>query len=313
MTDLYLTLKDRFGERLEQNVVLRDFTGMKVGGVADYFIRVSKIEDLVEVVNYCVGNEIPYFLLGGGWNIVVSDSGFPGLVIKNETNNIVFGADSSEVIVDSGVELSKLINLAAGHDLGGLEFLFGVPGTVGGAIYGNAGAFGHEMGDFVKSVTLLLPKDQKITMVRKTSEWFEFVYRSSILKENYKNTCFRPVVLTAKIQLAHRRKDEILRLIKENIAKKKQSQPLGEKSAGSFFKNPDNQSGVAAGLLLEKAGAKKMRVGGATFSKKHANFLINQKNATADDVRKLAELAKQTVKEKFNVTLEEEIEYVGRW
>ena len=186
-----------------------------------------------------------------------------------------------------------------------------MPGTVGGAIYGNAGAFGYEIGDFVKSVTLLVPRDDKMVIVRHTADGMKFSYRSSKLKE--KNTSEKPVILTATIQLVQRRKDEILRMMQENLAAKRKSQPLDEVSAGSFFKNIGLGRDNAAGYLLESAGAKRLHVGDAAFSKKHANFLINKKNATGADVRKLAETAKELVKEKFNKDIEEEIEYIGRW
>lgn len=311
--DTELILKDKFGDGLELNVPMRGFTGIAVGGVADYFYRANSIEELVKAVNICLENNVPYFILGGGYNIVVSDSGFPGLVIKNESSNIFFGLDSSEVIVDSGVSLGKLINLAAGKDLGGLEFLCGVPGTIGGAVYGNAGSSGYQIGDFVKSVTMLMPRKDKIAMVRKLPDWMEFAYRSTKLKNDYKNERFKPIILTIRVQLARRRKDEILRFIKENLALKKKNQPLEEKSAGSFFKNPDEKNDLSAGYLLDKAGAKKLRVNGAVISKKHANFILNQRDCRAEDIRKLADLAKEVVYHKYNIELEEEIEYVGRW
>lgn len=294
----------------KHNVVLRDYVSLKVGGVADYFYVATNIDELTRAVTAAYKNQMPYFILAGGYNIVPSDSGFPGLVIKNESSGIVFGSDLSTAIVDSGVRIGKLINLAAGHDLGGLEFLFGVPGTIGGAVYGNAGAFNYEIGDFVKSVTLLMPQDGKILTATKPAVWVNFSYRNSRFKTDYKDQIFKPVILTVTLQLVQRRKDEIMRLVHDNLQQKRRYQPLEEKSAGSFFKNPDK---YAAGYLLEEAGAKKLRVGGAAFSKKHANFLVNRKNATANEVRELAEKAKELVSEKYNIPLEEEIEYIGRW
>jgi UDP-N-acetylmuramate dehydrogenase len=244
---------------------------------------------------------------------VPSDAGFPGLVIINKSSNIVFSPDFSTVIVDSGVNLGKLINMAAGRDLGGLEFLFGVPGTIGGSIYGNAGAFGHEIGDFVKSLTIMQPAEGKMIVTRHTAEWMNFSYRSSRLKSQSSCGTYKPVILTATLQLVQRRKDEILRMMQENLAKKKESQPVGEFSAGSFFKNNGLGKEQSAGYLLDKAGVKKIRVGGAEFSKKHANFLINKKNATASDIRSLAEKAKDLVEAKFNIRLNEEVEYIGKW
>lgn len=306
-------LLKELGDQVQKNVVLKDHVSLKVGGVADYFYVAKKIEDLVNAVSTAYKYKIPYFILAGGYNIIPSDAGFPGLVIKNETSNIVFSPDFSTVIVDSGVQLGKLINMAAGRDLGGLEFLFGVPGTIGGAIYGNAGSFGHEIGDFVKSVTVMSPTPEgKMAISKHTAEWMNFSYRGSELKsENHDG--FKPVILTATLQLVQRRKDEILRMMQENLAKKKSAQPTGDASAGSFFKNSGVGVERSAGYLLDKAGAQKIHVGGAEFSKKHANFLINKKNATAQDVRTLAEKAKDLVKEKFDVDLDEEVEYIGRW
>jgi UDP-N-acetylmuramate dehydrogenase len=312
MDEIETRLKSKLGSGLKNNVVLKDHTSIGVGGVADYFFEADTVEDLMLAVNTAYLYKVPYFVLGGGYNIVPSDSGFPGLVIKNKTSNVVFAGDSSEVIVDSGVHLGRLINLAAGRDLGGLEFLFGVPGTVGGAICGNAGAFNFEISDFVKSVTLLIPGNDEIATTKYPASWMNFSYRSSKIKRDYAAEPFPPVILTAKLQLVQRRRDEILKMMQENLRRKKETQPVGEKSAGSFFKNPAVDK-AAAGYYLEQAGAKKMHIGGASFSKKHANFLINSKNASANDIRALANQAKEAVKEKFDVDLKEEIEYIGRW
>jgi len=306
-------LKKGLGEELRTNVTLSDFISINVGGVADYFYVAKKIDDLVKAVSVAYNLGISYFIMGGGYNIVPSDNGFPGLVIKNECSSVAFSEENSQVIIDSGLQLAKLINISAGKEFGGLEFLFGIPGTVGGAVYGNAGAFSYEIGDFVKSVILLMPKDGKMAIVKKDPEWMEFAYRSSKLKQDFCGEKYKPIILTIKLQLVKRRRDEILNLMKENMAKKVASQPLTEKSAGSFFKNIDSTREHSAGYLLDCAGAKRMRVGGAAFSKKHANFLINRKNAKATDIRLLADKAREAVKEKYNLDLEEEIEYIGKW
>lgn len=306
-------LRQELGEELKINITLKDFISIGVGGVADYFFVAKKIDDLVKAVSLAYKLEIPYFIMGGGYNVVPSDAGFPGLVIKNECSNVAFSEENSQVIVDSGLLLAKLINIAAGKEFGGLEFLFGIPGTVGGAVYGNAGAFSYEIGDFVKSVILLMPKDGKMTIVKKDPEWMKFAYRSSKLKSNFCGEKFKPIILTVKLQLVKRRRDEILSLMQSNLAKKVEKQPLKEKSAGSFFKNIDGTPEHSAGYLLDSVGAKKMKIGGATFSKKHANFLINQKNASAGDIRRLADKVREAVKEKYGFELEEEIEYIGKW
>jgi UDP-N-acetylmuramate dehydrogenase len=312
-SEIYEKLKSELGEELQQKVALKNYVSLGVGGEAEYFYIAKKIDDLVKAVTVAHRHNLSYFVLGGGYNVVPSDEGFSGLVIKNECSNAAFSGDTSEVIVDSGLNLGKLINLAASRDFGGLEFLYGVPGTVGGAVYGNAGAFGYEIGDFIKSIILLVPKTDEMAIIKKDKIWMGFSYRSTKLKKEFKNEKFKPVILTVKLQLVKRRRDEILGFMQENLKQKKLSQPLNEKSAGSFFKNISKQSEESAGYLLEKAGAKRMKVGSASFSKKHANFLVNRKNATASDVRGLAEKAKDAVREKFNKDLEEEIEYIGNW
>lgn len=329
-------LRENLGDKLEENVLLRDFTSMGVGGVADYFYRAQKVDDLVGAVSYLSKNQIPYFILGGGYNVIVSDMGFPGVVIKNEVRDIVFSGDSTEVIVGSGVEIGRLLMDAASRDFGGLEFLFGIPGTIGGAVYGNAGAFGHSIGDFVKSATILIPgkggeiptlpdghrggtglrlKGVGAKIIRHSGKWFEFGNRTSKLKEFTKLRPGenRPVILSVKLQLCQSRKDVILRKMQENLKLKKSSQPLGVKSAGSFFKNPGEGREQSAGFLLDRSGAKRFHVGDAIVSRIHANFVVNKNKATADDIRRLAGQMKDAVRAEFRTVLEEEVEYVGKW
>ncbi|MCX6812112.1 MAG: UDP-N-acetylmuramate dehydrogenase [Candidatus Berkelbacteria bacterium] len=310
-------LREQFGDRLEENVLLRDFTSIGVGGIADGFFRAERVDDLVEIVSFLSRREIPYFILGGGYNIVVSDVGFPGVVIKNEVRDIVFSAGSAEVIASSGVEIARLLMDCASRDFGGLEFLFGIPGTIGGAVYGNAGAFGHAIGDFVKSVTILLPgnKDRETKIIRHSGRWLEFQNRSSKIKEfsRLHPNENKPVILSVKLQLAQSKKGVILAKMQENFRQKKISQPLEAKSAGCFFLNPGEQKEQSAGYLLDGAKAKKLHIADAVVSKKHANFVINKNKATAEDIRRLANLMKDLVRAKFRTNLEEEIEYVGKW
>jgi len=328
---LFSVLKD-----LKEHEVMRNHITMRVGGVADFYYEAKTIDDLVKAVKIAYKINIPYFVLGNGSNIIFSDFGFPGLVIKNSTSNIAFMAEKSQAIVDSGGTLSKLILDAASNNFSGLEFLYGVPGTIGGAVYNNAGAWGQSIGDFVKSATLLIPpgfmkenpnniKEHEIIQV--PGEWLEFKYRSSKLKRivSYK----KPIILSLRIQLAQNRQEEIMRRL--NIFKKtrKDKQPIGQ-SAGSVFKNPipkelQNVTGAGsinmpdlpkertAGYMLEKSGAKRMHVGSARVASKHANFVINTGDAKAQEVRQLIEQMRRAVKVKFDVNLEEEIEYIGQW
>ncbi len=306
-------LKAELGDKLKNDVLLRDLTTIGVGGLTDYYLEADNIEQLVEAVNVAHKNNISILVIGWGSNIIASDYGFDGLIIKNKSTNLVFSEEKGQVIADSGISLGKLLNLAASNDLGGLEFLSGVPGTLGGAINNNAGSKDYSIGDFVKSITVLEEKGGKLEVTRHNNKWMEFEYRRSKLKAGYKSGEFKPVILTARIQLTHKRKDEILKSIQKNLEEKKANQPLVEKSAGSFFKNPGKIKEQAAGYLLDKSGAKKLSEGDAQVSKKHANFIINRNKATAKEIRLLADKMRNEVKKEYNQELEEEVEYIGKW
>lgn len=296
-------LRDRLGENLVFSVLMKDHTTIKVGGIADYFYTAKNIEDIVSAAGIAQKFGIPFTVIGAGSNIIVSDMGYKGLIIKNESNNVVINAERGEVIADSGLSVSTLLNQVASYNMGGIEFLAGIPGTLGGAIYGNAGSATAYIGNYVKSLTMLDLMRDELKVVKRTHEWMEFTYRSTKLKRMAKDN-FKPVILTAHLRLPQKRNDEIIKLIQESLAMRKEKQPLGEKSAGSFFKNPGKLPEQAAGYLLDKSGAKKLRSGGAAISKKHANFIVNSRDATANDVRKLADSAKQLVRDNFDVTLE---------
>ncbi len=305
-------LKDRLGDNLEFKTLLKNYTTIGVGGIADYFYCAQNIEQLVQSVGLAEKFNIPYLIIGGGSNIVFSDIGFKGLVIKNASKNIVINKDKGEVIADSGVSVSKLLNMTASENLGGIEFMAGVPGTLGGAIYGNAGSQTSYIGDYVKSVTILEKAMGEIKIIKRSHDWMEFSYRSTKLKRSFKDG-FKPIILTVHMRMAQKRSDEILKNIKEFNQIRQEKQPVGEKSCGSWFKNPGKLPEQAAGYLLEKSGAKKMRVGGAMISRKHANFIVNQKDASAKEIKKLSDMVKQAVYDNYDIMLEEEIEYLGNW
>lgn len=318
-------------KNLKEHEVMRNHTTMRVGGVADFYYIAENIDDLVKAIKLARQIDLPYFILGNGSNIIFSDYGFPGLVIKNNTSNIAFMKETSQVIVDSGVNLQKLILESTSQDLAGLEFLYGVPGTVGGAIYGNAGAYNQSIGDYVKYVTLLMPssgEEKEPKIVQYEREWLDFTYRSSKLKKI--NSLIKPVILSAKIQLAQSKKEEIMRRINLYKNKRMETQPYGGQTVGSIFKNPipENISDVSgagssgmpefarertAGFLLEKSGAKKLKVGGARVSEKHANFIIGNEEVKSMEVRQLIENMRSSVNQKYQINLEEEIEYIGQW
>lgn len=316
-------LRVALGSELQEHSSLRDYTTMRVGGVADFLYVATTIEMLVSALKVCFDHDIPYLVLGAGSNVIVSDAGFPGLVIINRTNNISFIADKSQVIVDSGCIYARLITESASRELSGIEWWFGLPGTIGGAVHNNAETWGHDMSEVVKYVTLLFPpshgKPARIDQVG--VEWMEYAYRSSKLKR-WRGPG-KPIILTITLQLRQQRRDEILRRMKDyKQGRFELHQPKGVSSAGSYFKNPGGPTHMgdrnrkpedSAGWLLDQAGAKKMRIGQAGVSSEHANFLINMGQASAGDMRNLANELKKKVQEKFGVALEEEVEYVGVW
>ncbi|OGD57047.1 UDP-N-acetylenolpyruvoylglucosamine reductase [Candidatus Berkelbacteria bacterium RBG_13_40_8] len=329
-------------EGLREHEIMRNHTTLRVGGVADFYYEAKTIDDLIKAIKISQKANIPYFVLGDGSNILFSDYGFPGLIIKNLTSNIAFMNEKSQVIVDSGMPLARLILESTSRNLSGIEFLYGVPGTVGGAVYGDAGAFGQAIGDFVKYVTLFLPyeksklehieikenqKSKDPRIVQFTRDWMGFSYRSSKIKRT--ESLQKPIILSVIFQLAQSRQEEIMRRLNMYKEKRIISQPWGQ-SAGCVFRNPipaelKNVTGAGsvnmpelpkertAGFMLERAGAKKLRVGSAKVSPKHANFVLNTNGATAQEIRKLIEQMRSVVREKFDINLEEEIEYVGQW
>lgn len=303
----YNDLKKFLGAKLKEHEPMKNHTTFGVGGVADFYFEAEIIEDLIKAVEAARKLNINYLILGSGSNVLFSDYGFPGLVIINRTKNIAFILDKSQVICDSGVLLNRLIMEATDRDLSGLENLIGIPGTVGGAIYDNVGARDCEIGDFVKGVTLL----SRGKIVRYSGKWLEPEYRMTKLKKMGQEN--RPVILSVKLQLARSKKEDILRRIQENLKWRREKQPIGFKSAGSIFKNPGQEKEKTAGYLLDQSGAKKIKVGDAEVSGIHANFIINKNKAKAYDIRMLIEQLRDLVREKQNIVLEEEIEYLGMW
>lgn len=328
---MYAKLKEILKDNLSEDEQLSLHSTLGLGGKAKYFYRAKNISNLILAITTCQKFKIPYLVIGVGSNVVISDEGFTGCIIKNEARNLSFIKDKSQAIADSGVLLSRLILEAASYDFGGLEFLYGIPGTIGGAIYSNAGTFGGAIGDFIISATLFFPNG---SVKRVTKKWMFFNYRDSKLR--HLNP--KPIILSVKFQLARNRKEEILRKIQQYQKIRSTKQPW-ESSAGSYFKNPKvdrtwakkylNMMGekdvvlrdivektghIPAGWLLEQAGAKRIRIKAARVSKKHANFIINYKNrAKSSQVKELAKVLQQKVHEKFGIKLEEEIEYIGDW
>jgi len=274
---------------------LGDHTWFGLGGKADYLITPDNVEQLKDVVLRCNENNLAIWVLGFGSNLLVSDDGVRGAVIKLEGEDFTKTEfDGQGVTAYAGANLGELVRECVRRGLGGLEALTGIPGSVGGAVKMNAGGGYGDIGALIESLTLM---DNKGNVFEKSKPELVFDYR-------WVNVTAR-VILSARIQLAESDPQQMLRTVKEIWIYKKNSQPLNTKNAGCVFKNP---RGLSAGALVDRAGLKGLEIGGAAVSEKHANFIIARKGCKSNDVRRLIEVVQQRVKEKFDVELEPEIE-----
>ncbi|MFH1894497.1 MAG: UDP-N-acetylmuramate dehydrogenase [Patescibacteria group bacterium] len=291
---------------VKRNVSLKNYTTFKIGGSARYFFTAETKDDLMAAVLAAEKLNLPFFILGAGSNLLVSDSGFDGLIIKIQTTK--YKILNTKIIAGAGAKLGELLIVSLKNGLAGLEWAAGIPGTLGGAIFGNAGSFGQSIGGLIEKVEVFNTKTMKIESFK--NKKFKFGYRRSIFKKN-KNL----IILSAEIQLKKDDKRNIKSRLEKFLELREESQPLNFPSAGSIFKNSRlggrQAKGFFAGQLIEKCGLKGKRIGKAEISKKHANFIINLGGAKAGDVKKLITLAKRSIKNKFSVNLEEEIEFLG--
>jgi UDP-N-acetylmuramate dehydrogenase len=304
-------LGQRPGIRLEANGLLARYSAARLGGPADLLLEVNSAEDLAQAVSLLWKLDQPFMILGGGSNVLISDLGVRGLVILNRARQIKFEetATPPRVWAESGANFGLLARQAAQRGLSGLEWAVGIPGTVGGAVTGNAGAHGGDMAGNIQLAEILHRMDgaEKISPIREDwpPERFEFAYRSSILKRNPG----KAVVLSAILALEHSTTALVQARMEEFNRYRRRTQPPGA-SMGSMFKNPPDDY---AGRLIEAAGLKGSSLGGAEISSIHANFFLNRGEATASDVRALIELARREVSKQFGIQLELEIELVGEW
>lgn len=299
---------ERFGDKLQMQVPLSRYTSARVGGPAEMFLTVNSSAELQTAVDLAYRHHLPTFILGGGSNIMVADQGVRGLVIMNRAKQVQYKHIGAGVIctAESGMNLSSLARQCMVKGLGGLEWAVSVPGTVGGAVVGNSGAHGSDMNHSLRAAAIWEPgRGVRIY----SNEEMGYAYRSSILKKEHGRNMARRVVLSAELALMPESVDVLLARAEGFIAHRKQSQPGGA-SCGSMFKNPEN---YYAGYLIEAAGLKGFRVGGAAISEKHANFFVNDEDATADDIRSLIAEAWNAVREQFGVEMELEVEMVGEW
>ena len=307
---------------IKENVILAPYTTFKIGGPARYFIEISDKNELLEVFDFVSKKNLKYFILGGGSNLLISDKGFDGVVIKIKLTEFNVDKKQNVFIVSSGVPLAKIIRESAAEGMSGMEWAAGIPGTVGGAIRGNARAFGKDTSTVIESVEFLDANDMKIKNFDHNE--CEFSYWGSIFKKKE-----NLIVLSAKIKLEsgdkNKSQEEITNIIKKRIA----VQPQGVGSPGSFFLNPvvtndelrqeferdkgmkSKDDKLPAGWIIEQAGLSGKKIGGAMVSEKHANFIVNNGNATAEDVLMLTSYIKQQVRDKYGIQLESEVNYVG--
>lgn len=296
MNNVIAKLDDSY--KILDNELLSKYTTYKVGGVAKYIIYPSSIEKLVELVKLLRENNIKFKVIGNGSNLIFSSKEYDGVIIKlNELNKVIY--EDNIVTVEAGYSAIKLAIETANMGLSGLEFASGIPGAIGGLTYMNAGAYLSDMSRIVDEVTVL-DKDNNVVTLK--NEDMGFAYRRSICSEK------EYIVLKVKLILEHGNKDEILALIDNRRNRRLNEQPLEYPSAGSVFRNPE---GLYSGKLIEDLGLKGYSIGGATVSTKHANFIINENNATAEDIRELILYVKQRVKEEYGIDLICEQEFVN--
>jgi UDP-N-acetylmuramate dehydrogenase len=278
---------------------LAPHTSLRIGGPADFFLRIANEKDLLGAIQVARENELPVFLLGGGTNLLVADRGIRGVVLQNGWREAT--VDGEIVTASSGSELAHVAAVAARAGIEGLEWMATVPGTVGGAVHGNAGAFGSETADVIVDAQLVDLNGDTWT-ARK--EELGYSYRKSALQGT-------PIVcVRARFRGKGGDRANAVKRIKEMANERIKKQPLAQPNTGSIFRNPP---GDFAGRLIEAAGLKGRAIGGAMVSEKHANFIVNANGATARDVRSLMALVQQEVAKQFNVKLIPEVELVGEW
>ena len=286
--------------RVEENVSLSKYTTYKVGGIALALVYPKSVNKLISLVKLLISSKIKYKVIGNGSNLLFSDKKFDGVIIRlTELTDLEF-LSYNKIRVGAGYSLPKLSLLVAKKGLAGLEFASGIPGTVGGAIFMNAGAYKSDMGYIVQSVRVLTPECKIITFENRE---MDFHYRSSFLQKHPEYIC-----LDAVIKLKKGDRELLDEVIKERRARRIESQPLEYPSAGSVFRNPE---GNFAGKLIEDLGLKGYRMAGAMVSEKHANFIINYDNATSADIKNLIEYVHDRVMDEYNIDLKIEQEFVN--
>lgn len=270
---------------------------LKYGGPADIFVKINDTEELTFLLNLAKEKNVQVTVIGNGSNVLVTDKGIRGIVIKIDFNTIE--KEDETLKVGAGVLLSKLARIALENELTGIEFASGIPGTLGGAIFMNAGAYGEQVGNKIIETTYI---DENLEVKTITKEEHEFEYRKSIFQKN------KGIILSGKIKLEKGNKEEIKTKMEEYSKTRKEKQPLNMPNAGSIFKRGE---GYITAKLIDESGLKGHKIGDAQISELHAGFIVNKGNATAKDILNLIQLIKNKIKEKFNIDIETEIRILG--
>ena len=287
----------------EENICLQEsmasHTTFRIGGLADCFVQLENTEQLIRVQKYLSQVGVPFFILGNGSNLLVSDAGFRGVILQIGPQMNKVTVEGSVIVAQAGATMAQIARTAMEHELTGMEFASGIPGTIGGGVVMNAGAYGGELSQIVTQVNVVNSEGEIMEL---DNETMEFGYRTSTIRNN-------PFTVTEVIlRLEKGDRQQIRERMEELAAKRREKQPLEYPSAGSTFKRP---AGHYAGQLIMEAGLRGFQCGGAKVSDKHCGFVINTGNATAEDVRTLIREVQARVKDQFNVDLETEVLFLG--
>lgn len=288
-------------ENVRTDEPMKQHTTFRIGGAADYFVSPQTTDQIKNIIDLCKSEAMPWYVIGNGSNLLVSDRGFRGVIIQLFKNFSDLRVEGDRLYVQAGTLLSRTAKKALEASLTGFEFAAGIPGTIGGAVVMNAGAYGGELCQVLKEVTVLTPEGDVLTL---PAEKLELGYRTScIQKKGY-------IVLEAVLALQQGSPDEICAVMDDLAAKRREKQPLEYPSAGSTFKRPE---GHFAGKLIQDAGLRGFTVGGAQVSEKHCGFVINRDHATSADILSLCRQVQEKVKEQFGVELELEVKLLGEF
>lgn len=291
---------DKILAKIKKDIPLKKFTTFKIGGFCQYFFEARDNRELISILKMIRNKKIPFFILGQGSNVLFLDKNYKGILVLVKNSQLKILRESKKKVllkVAAGLKLVDLISFSQKNGFSGIEELAGIPGTFGGCVAGNCGAFSKEIGDLIKKIKVFDLKEGKIKIL--TKKECQFSYRDSIFKKNKKL-----IILEGEIELIKSEPKKIKKKVQKYLLKKRERQPLNFSSAGCIFKNPKNFS---AGLLIEMAGLKGEKRGKIQVSKKHANFLVNLEGGKAEDVLFLIKKIEKKIKNDFKINLEKEI------